>query len=99
MLRSNPSAVAGGCTAEETASVRRDSEPLFSSAGSPDAVNLGVWGGAPGPAESGKSFLFRHLKSLIVAEPRHKYYSRCYLYRQNRLLPACGMYRWIDDCY
>jgi len=24
-----------------------------------------------GPAESGKSFLFRHLKSLIVAEPTH----------------------------
>ena len=70
MLRSNPSAAAGGCTAVEAVSILRGSgRPLILPVAQ-KAKNLGVWGRAPEAAESGNTFLFRHLKSLIVAEPR-----------------------------
>jgi len=72
MLRSNPSAAAGGCTAVEAVSILRGSgRPLILPVAQ-KAKNLGVWGRAPEAAESGNTFLFRHLKSLIVAEPRQK---------------------------
>ena len=74
MLRSNPSAAAGGCTAVEAVSILRGSgRPLILPVAQ-KAKNLGVWGRAPEAAESGNTFLFRHLKSLIVAEPRHFYF-------------------------
>ena len=70
MLRSNPSAAVGGCTAVEAVSILRGSgRPLILPVAQ-KAKNLGVWGRAPEAAESGNTFLFRHLKSLIVAEPR-----------------------------
>ena len=70
MLRSNPSAAAGGCTAVEAVSILRGSgRPLILPVAQ-KAKNLGVWGRAPEATESGNTFLFRHLKSLIVAEPR-----------------------------
>ena len=70
MLRSNPSAASGGCTAVEAVSILRGSgRPLILPVAQ-KAKNLGVWGRAPEAAESGNTFLFRHLKSLIVAEPR-----------------------------
>ena len=71
MLRSNPSAAAGGCTAVEAVSILRGSgRPLILPVAQ-KAKNLRVWGRASEAAESGNTFLFRHLKSLIVAEPRH----------------------------
>lgn len=72
MLRSNPSAAAGGCTAVGRARRSSPSGLSFRLQEAPNAVNLGVWGGAPEAVGVRKTCLFRHTKSLIVAEPTQK---------------------------
>ena len=67
--RGNSSAEIGGCTAVEAVSIPRGSGRSLTLPVAHKAKNLGVWGSAPESAKSGKTFLFRHLKSLIVAEP------------------------------